>query len=325
MKNTFLLILLLTFSAAVFAQSRSVIVIKSKSAQDDSQVIQINERGEETVITPGAPAEEKPAPKPAEETVRVEKGPAYDSKPVEVEKKKPNPCSQPKTASKPSPPKSKTIPQKQKKERFHRLTLQVGGAANYAWGSVFEQPEVFNKSLLGVNSTGFIGIRMGMREQNGKANLFGIWGRNGLMTQNAANTILNYQGISLSNPNKVKDKFFSEWEVGFVYREWFRLSAGMGYMQVDLDNEFIRDLPGNTGSSDQIVLSPFPTDEDIVVNTMSDNYDLFYYSTTAGFSFRMGRNVRWVSNATILFGQDFNKMMFRPSTGLVWNLNFLRI
>lgn len=176
---------------------------------------------------------------------------------------------------------------------FNRLTIQAGGGLNYMFGQLYDAPYDFDAQLLNWQMQGFAGYRLDGR--NGcRANVLGIWGTVGFQSESSVNALLKGQELStLPEAGTSEPHLAQEWEVGIFFKEWFRLSGGVGQLIYEDVNDIERKLD--------------------------------YYTATAGFSVYMGQYVRWVTNGTFLFGQDFEEITFRPSTGIAIQFNFLKI
>ncbi|GAB4424398.1 MAG: hypothetical protein OHK0039_41590 [Bacteroidia bacterium] len=170
-----------------------------------------------------------------------------------------------------------------------RLHLQLGGGANYTYGLLGESAATYEPDYLSWQGNGFIGIRLRPGKRRG-SNVVGVWGTMGYLTDPALQRLLITQGYSSApGPGSVNE--FGEWEVGVLFHEWFRVSAGRGFQRLTDQNSF--------------------------------DQELSYYSLSTGFSLNLGHNIKWNTTATWLFGEDFSEYAFRPSTGLAIRFNFL--
>ena len=195
----------------------------------------------------------------------------------------------PKTEHKDKP---KHKPRK-KKTKYDRLTLQIGGAGNYTWGDVDETPTTFNPEMVGGQLQGFFGLKIDPESGRKNPNSFGVWATYGNYSQEALTQLFIDQGLNFSLGDNPTVMGFKEWEVGFLMKNWFRISGGVGLLQFSDYNQDIQYLG--------------------------------YYSATAGFGIKVGKALKWVTNGTVLFGRDFTQYSFRPSTGLVLHFDFFRI
>lgn len=173
--------------------------------------------------------------------------------------------------------------------RYDRFSLHLGGAGNYyqgLWGTPYEG---YNDAMQNWQIGGFLGYRYDAAGRK-RGNLFGVWYNQGVYNDGVMNRLLKDQLIpATTNAGSINQ--FREWEVGFILREWFRLSGGAGYQEFQ--------------------------------NSRGENVGLDYYTGTAGVALRLGKRVDLTANGTVLFGQDFQNISFRPSAGINFRFNFL--
>ena len=180
-----------------------------------------------------------------------------------------------------------------RRKKYDRLTIQLGGGGNYAWGEVSDQvPQAYEKDLMSGQAQGFVGIRFDV-ENRKRPNVLGVWGTYGFQTPQSVNRIFQSQQLDYVLAEDPSTLEIRELEAGLLLRNWFRVSGGVGELSfTDLNNE-IRTLQ--------------------------------YYTATAGIGIKVGKSLKWVTNGTVMLGKDFENFTFRPSTGLVFNFDFLRI
>lgn len=169
-----------------------------------------------------------------------------------------------------------------------RLHIQLGGAAHYSQGLLGESGSTYSPEFTGWQGQGFAGIRLepGRRK---RSNVLGAWGTIGFLPDAALTNLLTLQGLPADvNPGSAGHEF-REWEVGVLFREWFRVSAGRGFQRY------------------------------IDLNRMEQ--EVAYYTATAGLSINITRALKWNTTATLLFGDDFGQTTFRPATGLAFRFN----
>ncbi|MEM6343014.1 MAG: hypothetical protein AAF927_04005 [Bacteroidota bacterium] len=172
---------------------------------------------------------------------------------------------------------------------YDRFTLHLGAAANYShglWGTPYEG---YNDALQDFQLNGFLGYRYDAAGRK-RGNLFGVWYAQGLYDNPAMNQLLKNQLIPASaGANSVNE--FREWEVGFILREWLRISGGKGYTSFQ--------------------------------NTAGETVGLDYYTGTAGVALRLSKRIDITANGTVLLGEDFQNISFRPSAGVNFTFDFL--
>ncbi|RMG70938.1 MAG: hypothetical protein D6722_07795 [Bacteroidetes bacterium] len=172
----------------------------------------------------------------------------------------------------------------------NRLHIQLGGAAHYSHGLLSESAAnaTYSPEFTGWQGTGFAGIRLepGRRK---RSNVIGAWGTMGFLPDAALSNLLLLQGLPDDVDPGSSGHEFREWEVGILFKEWFRISAGRGWQRY--------------------------TDLSL------DEQELAYYTATAGVSLNITRSIKWNTTATLLFGDDFAEYAFRPATGLAFRFN----
>lgn len=172
-----------------------------------------------------------------------------------------------------------------------RMTVRFGAGLNYNYGSLVKDPRAFEGKVLSTQFHGMIGYRL--KENNHQhSNVIGVflnYSRNTARSSGRyldASEQMSLQGIFESDSSSRN----LEVEVGFLGREWFRLSAGMGRLSYK--------------------------------NAAAEKVAWQYYILTPGFDVGIP-NFRFYLDLPLLFGQDFENPIFRPTIGLVIHLNFL--
>ncbi|MEO0899846.1 MAG: hypothetical protein AAFY71_25765 [Bacteroidota bacterium] len=174
-----------------------------------------------------------------------------------------------------------------KKDRLH---FQLGAAGNYLYDSNTEtgfspQPERINPM-----GEALLGLRFDHKGR--RANVIGAFANAGYQSAESVAILLQEQGDTREiDPMATSNRFY-ELEGGLLFREWFRISGGVG------TQEF---------------------------TTMSgEAVQLDYFKVTTGLSIRLTRSIKWNTNASFLFTEGANTYTFRPSTGLAFRFNFLK-
>ncbi|MEM7368872.1 MAG: hypothetical protein AAF587_09725 [Bacteroidota bacterium] len=179
---------------------------------------------------------------------------------------------------------------RKKKQKFDLLHLQVGGGVNHLNGTIGKFEREFNPDLLSYQANGFVGLRMQPRKRK-RSNVVGVWGTGGIHAHSALINLFELQNVDARVDPGTEFHEFREWEAGFLFREWFRLSGGKGVQRY--------------------------------TNTNLELEEVNYFIATTGFSFNILPSVKWNTSASFLFGEDFQEISFRPSTGLAFRFNFL--
>lgn len=187
---------------------------------------------------------------------------------------------------------------KDKKRRYERLLVMGGAGLHFLPNN---STYAINGRIGGTNqpqqyrnwdSEAMIGIRYGVRGTR-RANVLGVFGNLGYMNGSTLNSLLVAQKVNQEVPLASTYEFRSV-EVGFLYKEWFRLSGGAGYQTF-------------TNSSGQLAA-------------------LNYYTATTGLYIPLGKRLTWTAKATAYFGGEFSQQVtVRPSTGLVLRFKALRM
>ncbi len=187
--------------------------------------------------------------------------------------------------------------------RNERLMFALSGGATYmldadpSQGNIPKGEETstslqWNPEMLQPISSAFLGYRFDLKGSK-RANVIGVWGT---MGSHNAQTLLRLfaRQERLNDFNGVQgNQFFTEVEGGFLLKEMFRLSGGQG-----AQNYF---------------------------NLSGEQLQLKYNVATAGLHIPLGKNISWNSSVSMLFGQDFSQYTLRPSTGISFKFNALRL
>lgn len=168
----------------------------------------------------------------------------------------------------------------------NRMNIRLSGGIAAQNGANYNQ--LFSNGKSGPYGSIFVGYRFD--ENTNVANYFGVFGTVTKMSGTSVQQMDIDKVLALS-PNFNGNAANSyEAEAGFVFGDWFRLSAGVGTMQI-------------------------PT-----VGAWQNNN---YYTGTSGFL--IGRNaVNFHATTTVLFGGDLTKTAFRVNAGLGFSFKFLK-
>jgi hypothetical protein len=164
-----------------------------------------------------------------------------------------------------------------KTKRHKLVSFKIGGSGNLLFDDVKNLNNSFSNQL-SYQLNSMIGVNLGKSKKNTSIGLFGNYGK-----YNVNNTTLLSNSLFSSNSN------FLEIEGGFLIKEFFRISGGLGYL-----------------SSNSINLS-------------SNNYTTF----SAGFSL----GPKWLKFDiinTLVIPKNNQKVIYRPSLGLSFVLNFIK-
>lgn len=198
-------------------------------------------------------------------------------------------------------PSRHTVSNNNNNGKYQRFTLIGGAGAQYTIdqaGAAFPSGKggegalepATNAQRLNFQAFGFAGYRFngGYRAPHA----FGVFGTYGQLTPQALTETNALQGLVSELPQTGTTPDYREIEAGFLIRNWFRISAGIGEQR-------------------------FVNDNDEMISQQ-------YYSATAGFHAPLGRNLVAYANATTKFGRDFAEFSIRPSAGLAFQLRAFR-
>ena len=167
-----------------------------------------------------------------------------------------------------------------------RANLRIGANYNFQNGSSFDSLFRSNKGSLQGNI--FLGYRF---DPNGSsANYFGLFGAVSSITPASLYQMRADQALILPSTYTIEKASVMEIEGGFIFGDWFRISAGPGVMRV-------------------------PT-------TGNNSIKYKYFSGTTGVSFNLGK-LKFNMNASSLFGGDLKKNVWRAGVGLGFSFDFL--
>lgn len=179
--------------------------------------------------------------------------------------------------------------QAQKKDKYsftYRMNLRLFGGVAFQNGASYT--DMFKTERMGSFGSLFLGYRFD--EQSKSANYFGVFGSMYSIKPESMQTMNTDQAIQLSNPTPTTSTTGYNLEAGFIFNDWFRLSAGYGRMG----------LPsGNTPDA----LSHFTGTGAIIIG-------------------RGGFNIHLSSTA--MFGGDLDKACFRTNAGIGLNFKFMK-
>jgi hypothetical protein len=168
----------------------------------------------------------------------------------------------------------------------NRMNIRLSGGIAAQNGANYNQ--LFSNGKSGPYGSIFVGYRFD--ENTNVANYFGVFGTVTKMSGTSVQQMDIDKVLALSPNFNGNASNSYEAEAGFVFGDWFRLSAGVGTMQI-------------------------PT-----VGAWQNNN---YYTGTSGFL--IGRNaVNFHATTTVLFGGDLTKTAFRVNAGLGFSFKFLK-
>lgn len=187
--------------------------------------------------------------------------------------------------------------------RTERLMFALSGGATYMLdpnpaqsgdikGDDVTNGLAWNPELLQPIANGFVGYRFDVKG-NKRANVIGVWGTIGSHNVTTLSRLFAKQE-QLGDFNGTQgNQFFTEVEGGFLLKEMLRLSGGQGAQNY--------------------------------INLSGENVQLNYNVATAGLHIPLGKNISWNTSVSMLFGQDFSQYTFRPTSGISFKFDTLRL
>jgi len=166
-----------------------------------------------------------------------------------------------------------------------RANLRIGALYCFQNGANFDS--IMKPRKASIHGTAFLGYRFDPK--NTGANYFGIFATLGSVTQRSLLEIKTTNAISFPVTYSSGSASLKELEVGFIFGDWFRISAGPGFLSLPI-----------TGGQ--------------------QSYN--YYSSTAGLVIKAGP-LNFNSTTGVQFGGDLLKPLFRVGIGASLSFTFL--
>lgn len=170
----------------------------------------------------------------------------------------------------------------------NRAHLRIG--ANYAFQGGSDILKILNPDFGHVQLTGFLGYRFDHKRRT--ANSLGVFATMGGIPQASINQMIIDNAFTPSfGYSNGKNTRSIEFEGGFIFGDWFRLSAGPGTLYI----------PQSNGSTLQ----------------------LKYYSGTAGITIKLG-GLTLNSTASMQYGGDIKTPTYRVGVGAGFAFSFIK-
>jgi hypothetical protein len=166
-----------------------------------------------------------------------------------------------------------------------RANLRVGALYSFQNGANFDS--IMKTSKASIHGTAFLGYRFDPK--NTGANYFGVFAALGSVSQRSILEIKSTNALPIPVTYTSGSASLKELEVGFIFADWFRLSAGPGFLSLPI-----------TGGK--------------------QSYN--YYSSTAGLIIKAGP-LNFNSTTGIQFGGDLLKPLFRVGIGASLSFTFI--
>jgi hypothetical protein len=169
-------------------------------------------------------------------------------------------------------------------ESVGKAVLMIGGGANYLYGTESSANEEYDNTLISWQGNVMIGYQY--VAQRGRGSTIGVFGIGGNTPERSMLRILDQAGIVATTLKANEDNnYYYQVEGGVILFNIIRASTGMGFQNYK-DNA-------------------------------DENQTIMYYSTTVGLHLPLGP-VRITLDVNQMYGRDFNKTLYRPVAGLMF-------
>ena len=171
------------------------------------------------------------------------------------------------------------------------LALSLGASVNYYYGQGSRNFDQFENNRVNWQLNGMLGIAVA-RDKGGHRTMIAGFGNYGFNNKNTLTQLFKDQGYITTALNQGASNNFYQLEGGLVIAEVLRISTGVG--QQNFNSQAIASANG------------------IQINSTY----LKYNSSTVGLNLNLG-SIAWIINCNFAYGQDYNKTVITPSTGLM--------
>lgn len=171
------------------------------------------------------------------------------------------------------------------------LALELGAGVNYYQGLPDRNFEKFESERLNWQLNGMLGITL-TRDKADRRTLIAAFGTVGLNNRNTITQLLKDQQYLTLAADQAASNNFYQLEGGLVIADIIRISTGVG--QQNFNSQLLASADG------------------VQINATN----LKYNSSTIGLKLNF-RSIVWVINCNFAYGQDYNKTVIAPNTGLM--------
>ncbi len=171
------------------------------------------------------------------------------------------------------------------------LALNLGASVNYYYGQGSRNFGQFENNRVNWQLNGMLGITVA-RDKGGRRSMIAGFGTYGFNNKNTISEIFKDQRYTTLALDQSAANNFYQLEGGLLLAEVLRISTGVGQQNFN----------------GQPLVSP---------NGIQTNVTfLKYNSSTVGLNLNLS-SIAWVINCNFAYGQDFNRTVITPSTGLM--------
>jgi hypothetical protein len=171
------------------------------------------------------------------------------------------------------------------------LAVELGASVNYYYGQPSRNFDKFENDRVNWQLNGMLGITLA-RDRQQRRTMIAAFGAFGFNNDVTLTNVLADQKYSTTASGQSSGNNFYQLEGGLIIADVIRISTGAGQQNFTSQN-----LVSSNG---------------VLLNATS----LKYNSTTVGFQFNLGPVV-WTINCNFNYGQDYNKTIINPNTGLM--------
>lgn len=172
------------------------------------------------------------------------------------------------------------------------LALELGASVNYYYGQPGTNINTYDNNRLNWQLDGMLGFTIA-RDKSDRRTIIAAFGDFGFNNENTITNLLADQQYTSPAGKQASVNNFYRVEGGILIADMIRISTGIGQQNF------------NT----QTLVS---SSNGVLINASS----LRYNSSTIGFKLNFGP-VAWTINCNIAYGQDFNKTVITPESGLM--------
>jgi hypothetical protein len=171
------------------------------------------------------------------------------------------------------------------------LALELGASVNYYYGQPGQNIDKFENDRVNWQLNGMLGITLG-RDRSDRRTMIAAFGAFGFNNDNTIANLLSDQQYTSAATSQANVNNFYQVEGGIMILDMIRLSTGVGQ----------QNFKGQSLVSSNGILT-------------NATY-LKYNSSTVGVKLNLGP-VAWTLNCNFAYGQDYNKTVIAPNTGLM--------
>lgn len=172
------------------------------------------------------------------------------------------------------------------------LAIALGASVSYYYGPGDRNFGKFENERVNWKINAMLGYVL-VTNKEGKQTILSAFGNYGLNNAKTISQIFSDQGYTTTAISQSSINNYLQLEGGVLIAEILRLSTGVG--QQNFDSQTL-----SRG-----------------VTTLTSAKTLKYNSSTIGFQFNLGK-AKWIIDCNFAYGQDFEKTVINPSTGLLF-------